>query len=520
MKSHIVSSEAVGSGWRYASAAIAFLLLLTVILYQQTFAYLTRLWNGFSVSEYAHGYLVLAISVYLIVVNRKQLAKIAPCPSYVMLPFVLAASFVWLIAVLVDVQTLQTVGLLLVVLLMVWAVSGHQAMRFLVFPILFISFAIPVWFPLSPLLQDLTADVVFWVIRILEVPALRQENVIVVPAGMLSIEEACSGLRYLLAALTLGSLYAYLNYVTLTARVAVVLVSAAAAVLANILRVFIIVYLGYATDMQHPLISDHLMLGWYLFGGLVAILLFADARLYQHKSIITDKAVVEVLSGEPSKKRSVHFFVITVLCAILLLTGPIIAYQIERQQHPLASQASIHLPAGVEGWTGPYNSKNDWEPKYQGSMSLKKDYQASTEEISLYIAYYPRQKQGEEVINDLNRISNTKIWRAKYTRPRIKSLVGHKVMEQLIENNQGIKRLVWYWYNISGWVTVNKYEAKGLQLAGMLAGNQKAYMVAASMIVDEDENHTRQQLSDFVFAMEKSLANIVVKENISEQNIK
>ena len=66
-------------------------------------------------------------------------------------------------------------------------------------------------------------------------------------------------------------------------RLVVVLIAAAAAVLGNMVRVFIVVYLGYATDMQHPLIRDHLALGWYLFGGLVVILLFLDARLQRHR---------------------------------------------------------------------------------------------------------------------------------------------------------------------------------------------------------------------------------------------
>ena len=52
----------------------------------------------------------------------------------------------------------------------------------------------------------------------MEIPALRIENMIVLPAGKLSIEEACSGLKYFLVAMTLATLYAYLNYETLRSR--------------------------------------------------------------------------------------------------------------------------------------------------------------------------------------------------------------------------------------------------------------------------------------------------------------
>jgi exosortase A len=247
---------------------------------------LIRLWNQLQIGEYSHGYLVVAISLYLILRQRRTLSTLTPCPNTWALLAVAAASLLWMLAALADVQMLQTVGLLLVVLAVVWTVVGNRVTRALLFPILFIGFAIPVWFPLSPLLQDLTADAVFGTIRLLGIPALRQENLIVLPAGRLSIEEACSGLRYLLAALTLGTLYAYLNYKTFRARLIIVLISVGAAVLSNMLRVFIVVYLGYTTDMQHPLVHDHLSLGWYLFGGLVVILLFLDARLHrQHNTM-------------------------------------------------------------------------------------------------------------------------------------------------------------------------------------------------------------------------------------------
>ncbi len=296
-----MSNKVKNSEWTFAGAAIAFVLLLMLVFYQQTIIYLGSIWNELSIGEYAHGYLVLAISIYLIFYNRKRLATISPCPTYFPLPLVLFAALLWLAAVLVDVQMMQTVALLIAIFAIVWTLSGHQVIKLLAFPILFIGFGIPIWFPLSPLLQNMTADVVFWIIRIIEVPALRQDNLIIVPGGTFSVEEACSGLRYLLAALTLGSLYAYLNYATLRARAIVICLSAAAALLANIVRVTLIVYMGYATEMQHPWVKDHLMLGWYLFGGLVFVLLFIDARLCRPNTVASDAMATGAIATSASE---------------------------------------------------------------------------------------------------------------------------------------------------------------------------------------------------------------------------
>lgn len=513
----MVDSKPMKLSWRYAGGMILFLLLLTAALYQQTIKYLATRWNDLSVGEYGHGYLVLAICVFLIFSNRKQLFEIVPCPSYKTLPLVLLSSLVWLVAIIVDVEMLQSVGLLFLVLSVIWTVTGYKALKLLAFPLLFLVFALPVWFPLSPLLQDFTADVVFAIIRLLEIPAFRQENEIVLPAGIFSIEEACSGLRYLLAALTLGSLYAYLNYTRTSARLAVVLIAAAAAILANILRVFIVVYVGYTTEMQHPWISDHLMLGWYLFGAVVVIMLFIDARLYRNNVAPEDSVVVNKTYEDSCEKSIAQAIAITFICAIMLSVGPITAYRDKNLQFSSDPNTRVALPEVSEGWHGPVESQNDWMPKYNGAISQKMDYQDQTDTVSLYVGYYSQQRQGEEVINVKNHISDDDIWRRQYTRARNRRLNGYDVKEQLIENGQAKKRLIWYWYVIGGWVTTNNYEAKVLQLAAAINNKAQAYVVAVSVDVDGNIENARETLHQFISVMKDPLGDIQVIEKADDR---
>ena len=72
----------------------------------------------------------------------------------------------------------------------------------------------------------------------------------------------------------------------------------------------------------------------------------------------------------------------------------------------------------------------------------------------------------------------------------------YDVMEQIIENSQNNKRLVWYWCNIGGQLTVNKHAAKVLLLAGLLMGKPQAYMVAVSVPVNDDVERSREFLQD------------------------
>ena len=491
--------------WRLAGPSIVALLALTLALYQHTVLYLTSIWNQLDVGEYAHGYLVLAISGYLIFINRQRLFALEPCPEYRALLGVVAASMLWMIAALVDVELMQALALLLLLLTLVWAALGNQVIRVLAFPILFIGFAIPVWFPLSPVLQNLTADAVFGAIRLLNVPALRQDNMIVLPAGTLSIEDACSGLRYLLAALTLGTLYAYMNYSSLRARLTVVLVSAGSAILANLLRVFIVVYLAYTTDMKHPLVGDHLTLGWYLFGGLVAILLFVDAYLHRGKPQSESSGMHEQHEATVpvvSKKSFAYYFMFISGMSLLVSAAPGVVYQVSNPSSDEMVNSVPELPREAESWLRSVAGNDGWMPVYHGAVNQKQVYRKNNDEVTLYVGYYSAQKQGEELINDLNRISNTGVWRTVYPRPRIQSMGNQQVLEQLIEKGANNKRLVWYWYNIAGKITTNKYEAKILQVLGLLAGDTSASVVAVAAQTVDDSDSARQVLKDFIMSIE------------------
>jgi EpsI family protein len=193
----------------------------------------------------------------------------------------------------------------------------------------------------------------------------------------------------------------------------------------------------------------------------------------------------------------------------MLMTGPALVYQMNNQQTVAVADLRVVMPEGADtNWDGPLNSGNDWEPHYTGSTSQKNDYRKADDVVSLYIAYYPRQKQGEEVINVKNSINGN--WKMQYAHAQNVQLSDNAFKEQLIENPQLKKRLVWYWYNIGGQVTSNKYEAKVLQLAAMIKNRPQSYVVAVSIDVKENIENAREVLRHFFSDMKVQLGKINV----------
>ena len=488
--------------WKLYGGSLALLLLVIAVAYHHSIGYLLQEWSQIY-GDYGHGYLVLLISLGLVFHARKQLAGMTPRPDYRVLPAVGLASILWMLASVVDVEVVQVVSVLLVILFVIWSQLGRQPARQLAFPLLFLIFAIPVWFPLSPPLQQITADSVFWLIRRMNVPAFRQEHMIILPAGRISIEEACSGLRFLLAALTLGVLYAYLNYRSWSHRLMVIAVSAAAAVLLNIVRVLIVVYLAYRTDMHHPFVKDHFTLGWILFGVMVVFLLFIDIRLHRPSADTgreegAGSTSGPAATGTPSGSgRSPVVFIMA--ATIMVLAGPAGAYWIQDQaSHGRKSPQGVELPTHVGGWTLQADSQDDWVPAFRGAETQKKAYRRDTEIAHIFVGYYQVQSQGNELISDINSISGATAWRAISLNENVYSVNGYTYREQLLENGSGARRLVWYWYNVGGRTTTNRYFAKLLQIPAVIFGGQGSYVVAIAMDRINDDSETRSALKSLV----------------------
>jgi EpsI family protein len=377
-------------------------------------------------------------------------------------------------------------------------------------PVMYISLAVPLWDPLLPVLQEITATTAFTLTRIAGIPAILQDYIVTIPAGQLSIRPTCSGLHYLLAALALGTFYAYLNYQGIRARLLVIAAAAGAAILANVLRVFIIIYLAYVSDMRHPIIYDHLMLGWYLFAGLVVVLMLIDHLIYRNTGPANEVARKQVDKTEPvfGQYSILRRSVVSFAAAGLIAIGPAVSWWVENRI-PTAVLYDLELPRGVAGWDGPFLLYDSWSPLFHGATELKRGYQKDDSQVLLYVGLYSRQSQGSELINDFNRISNPPAWKPEGPFESALMTGGQPVIESEMVSVHGQRRIVRYFYRVAGRNTTSKYMAKFLQLIGILNGQTRAAVIAVAGDFGDDAVDARRDIEDFLRAMGPALARLV-----------
>ena len=146
------------------------------------------------------------------------------------------------------------------------------------FPLAFLFFAVPFGEALVPKLMDWTADFTVAAVKLSGVPVYREGTHFVIPSGQWSVIEACSGIKFLIASLMGGSLYAWLMYRSPGRRLAFIGASIVVPLLANWLRAYAIVMMGHLSNNRLMTNDDHIVFGWVLFGAIMLLMYWWGAR--------------------------------------------------------------------------------------------------------------------------------------------------------------------------------------------------------------------------------------------------
>ncbi len=132
-------------------------------------------------------------------------------------------------------------------------------------PIALLALALPMWSWLREPLQFVAATVVASALALTGLSVFIEGTFISVPAGTFAVETGCSGLNYLLVSMSLATTAGLLARRPVIRLAGIVLGAAMFAVAINWLRIATIVVVGNATEMQSPLVTDHVTFGWLLF---------------------------------------------------------------------------------------------------------------------------------------------------------------------------------------------------------------------------------------------------------------
>lgn len=488
-------------------SSVILIIVLTTLLSDTAASVVSFWWES---SQYSYGFLVVIVSAYLIWQRRVMLDDIVPVPSMFGLSVLVALSLLWLVSRLVGVVTVEYVSFIMMFPVLIWTVFGNHIGRVLFFPLSYLIFATPIWDPVAPILQDMTAVVAYKVLQFQGIPTLMEGYYLTIPEGRFLIEEVCGGLRFLLASMALGSLFAYVFFESNRKRLMVFSIIVLWSVALNWLRVLIIIWIGHMTDMQHWVVEDHEGLGWALYAGLMYPLLWI--------LMPKEKQKTGIISETKLKPRNVRDEVLPLRKQYLyggVLTGLIIFFvvikNVESQALSLPNTSSsidLVFPDGAEQWIGPEYIDDGWRPMFHGADKvLTAKYRKGDESVMLHVAYYAHQRQGAELINSENGFfagANEVVVPGGVRHILGRDSENQQVVE--VEFRSAKEKVIWYWYNVAGIPTTSKITAKLLDIWGAIISNRSAMVVSISIDSDQGADYARRELALFYRQMMPSIS--------------
>lgn len=507
-----------GRGYRLGALALALALLTG--LFWSTPASMAAIW--WRSETFAHGFLIFPISAWLIWRMRSRLREIPLYTDFRAVLALIALGFGWTLARSVDVLVVEQLAWVAMIPALVWLLLGWRAVWTLVFPLAYLILAVPMGEALIPPLMEFTAVFTVRALQITGVPVYWEGLFFTLPTGSWSIVEGCSGVRYLIASVTIGLLYAYLTYYTLWRRALFVALAAIVPIVANGFRAYMIVMIGHLSNMKLATGVDHIIYGWVFFGIVIGILFWVGLlwRERDEPPPSSDGGAGPSPSpaGEPRARLGKGLAVAVLAVAV----WPAWAAYMDRP----AETGAIELaaPAGAAGWAPSDDTLSEWTPRYLNpTTELRQVYAKSGERVGLHLAFYAAQTQGAEVVNSQNVMIEQKhpVWSQPYLREISVRLGGEaKSVYESELRSSGQELVAWYWYWIAERHLANPYEAKVYEALAKLFGQGRegaGIVVFTGQRGDLDAARARLQrfLDDMLSAVEQSLKRSVQQAAIS-----
>lgn len=256
---------------RLTTAAPIFAAILVVSFFY--FPSLATLWKKWTLWDQDLAHAIPTIGVMLVLLGRRTYQSTELTSSnytqWLLLIALGACSLGWYFFESLSIS-LPAYFMLMAALCFFIAATFSTSLLSAILPILgLLIFTIPIWSELTGILVTLSSNVVGQAVKLSNVTVLIDGSSLFLPSGTIYIADGCSGIRYLIISLLMGYIIILLNQYKLRAAITTLLIATVLGLIANWLRIYLLVLIGYHTEMQSSLMHDHETFGWVLFACLL-----------------------------------------------------------------------------------------------------------------------------------------------------------------------------------------------------------------------------------------------------------
>jgi exosortase A len=503
-------SKIAGSGFRAQPTTVQYwgrsgLLLFVcsawvLVVFRHTLLLMVGTWYGSR--TYSHCFLILPLFFYLVWIRRDRIASLKPVPNSWGLPLLGSLVLVWVFANLGEVKIMQEFAMVAILVVLVWTLLGTAVVRALSFPLLFLFFAVPFGVSLIGPLRDFTTWFVIHALTLSNVPAVLENHILSLPSGVWTIAEACSGIRFLLSSVVLGTVFASIAYRSPKRRLVFMCASVAVPVIANGVRAYGIILLAYLTDNRVAAGVDHVVYGTLFYVFIQLVLIVVGLR-WREKPVAYNQTIphsARVSGAWPKENGLPGMAAIGVSLAALCLIS-------------LAPAVAAHFwnrATNTTGWADPPVVVREpwqvaaaydmvWAPELRGAdQEFRQSYTHERNRIDLYWALYSG-GHGADLADSHNPPADFKPGAVPLGCAN--AIIDGQptcVHRSLIESGRA-SRSVWTWYWVSGEYTASPRRVRFLQAKARFLGNPAEVAVIALGIDNHgDTMNAERVLQEFL----------------------
>lgn len=458
--------------WQAALVALGFACAAMLLLYARDAGDMAAIW--WSISDFQHLLLVPPVIAWLVWRRRGMLAEAVPTGWAPGLALVAAGAISWLLGDAAGVAFARHLGLVMMLQGAVVATLGRQVATILAFPIGYALLLAPFGAFLVQPLQTLTAGLCMALLHLFAVPAVIDGVLIRIPNGYYEVAEACAGANFVLAMAAFALLAAHLGFRSWRRRAMFVGVAVAMPVVANGVRAFATIYVGWLTNSDAAAGFDHVVYGWVFFAGVLAATLALAWRFF-------DRAADD-LGAPPPPAPHARAVLPAAALAIAIAALPA-GWSAIAATRSATVDHRFELPE-VSGWQRAAPTGTLWTPHYAGAdLRLFGSYRdARGARVELGVAAFASQAEGREVVGYGQGAvgpDSAWIWTAEgtpVTNARVDRITGPG----------GVVREVATFYRLSGMTTGDERRVKLETLRARLTGGAPGAVAMTVSATDRD----------------------------------
>lgn len=478
------------SRWHNHLIALGAVIALTLALFARDATAMAVIW--WTSSTFNHCLVIIPIAIWLISLRFDEVKQLKPG---VWLPGIMlfaAAALLWVLGEAAGLGLLRHTALVLMIQSAVIAILGKQVARGLMFPLFYLIFLIPFGEELVPLLQTLTAKICVFLLTHSSIPSKIDGIFITVPNGFYQVAAACSGVKFLVAMLAYGALAANVCFRSNRRRAIFMVFAIILPILANGVRAFGTIYIGYLTNTNFAQSFDHVIYGWFFFAFVMGVLMLASWRWFDRK------LSAPWLHDIPPAGKPAMTAMQGALASVMILLLPMVWTLAVANAGHIPVEHPVALP-DVPGWQRVnIDTAHPWAPRFDGAdhRLFGRYRNQNGEVVDLAVTLYGWQDEGRKIIGYAHgAVDPDGPWR--WTSDE--SAPPNGKAERILGPDK-VTRLVESYYVVGGVVSANPASIKLSTMAAKLFGGDQS-AVAVLVSAEEGTGDARAACDHFVAAL-------------------